>query len=80
MGRQMSKFDITDCTLEEIVDELGRRSNGLAISISYNRVVNGEQLESTQSWFRGGWVQAIGLFEFGKHDVLGLENRERESF
>tara|TARA_R100001086_G_C11707177_1_gene223094 strand:- start:165 stop:401 length:237 start_codon:yes stop_codon:yes gene_type:complete len=78
----MSKFDITDCTDEEIVDELGRRYLGIGLVVLKEfSDEEGVRNQACQTWFRGGWAQAVGLFRFGEQDILNLRSfPDGESF
>lgn len=74
----MSKFDITDCTTDEIVDELGRRHTGCVLVAMNESVIGGELVQGVVTWFRGGWVLGVGLCDFGREDILRTKFNNRE--
>ncbi len=63
MGEEKSRFPLAWATEDELIDELGRRVDGLVISVvkTPRGKTTGPAKEATYTAWRGGLVQAHGL-------------------
>ena len=60
-------MDLSLVSLEDIINELDARSDGLVVGLLYKKDKN---LEVTRYHYRGGKIQALGLVTHIHRDIL----------
>ena len=72
----MSDDDLDLIETERLVDALGRRFESILFVSTRKQDGSGD---CAATWWRGGWVAAVGLAQFAVHDITHSENNRYRS-
>lgn len=71
----MTDDDLDLIETERLVDALGRRHDTILFVTTRQQGSGGD---GAATWWRGGWVAALGLAQFAIHEITHGESRYRD--
>lgn len=75
----MTDDDLDLIETEALIDALGRRKRAvLVVTLGDVNGKVGENSEGAVTYWRGGWMTAVGLARFAVHDILTSGTVRRE--